>query len=161
MVKIMGYPIFLPFRCHGQSLPCRRGIVFGQQIHAVLVHTDALPLGVLCQRLVQASGNPQLELTGVVFKVIRLPDGDTVFQSGFKPGPFGILSIGYRRFYRFSTGDAPREVRVGHHKAALGTIFYNLHAVRQGKIFIQCLHYCLHILFCYQFILPEHFSYNM
>ena len=144
MAKIMGYPIFLPFRCHGQSLPCRRGIVFGQQIHAVLVHADALPLGVFGQGLVQAFGNSQLELAGVAFQIIRLPDGDTVLQSGFKPGPLGILSIGYRRFHRFSTGDAPREVRVGHHKAALVMIFYNLHAVREVQIFIQRFHWHLH-----------------
>ena len=100
MAKIMGYPIFLPFRCHGQSLPCRRGIVFGQQIHTILDHADALPLG--------------------------------------------ILSIGYRRFYRFSTGDAPRQIRVGHHKASFVAIFYNLYAVRQGKIFIQRFRWHLH-----------------
>ena len=93
MAKIMGYPIFLPFRCHGQSLPCRRGIVFGQQIHAVLVHADALPLGVFGQGLVQTFRDSQLELAGVAFQIIRLPDGDTVLQGGFKPGPLGILGV--------------------------------------------------------------------
>lgn len=123
-------------RCHRQGLSCRRGIVFGQQIHAVLVHADTLPLGVFGQGLVQTFRDSQLELAGVAFQIIRLPDGDTVLQSGFKPGPLGILSIGYRRFHRFPTGDTPRQVRVGHHIATLGTIFYNLHAVRQGLIFI-------------------------
>ena len=115
-----------------RGLSCRRSIVLGQQIHTILVHTDTLPLGVLGQGLVQAFGDSQLELAGVAFQIARLPDGDTVLQSSFQPGPLGILGVGYRRFYRSSTGDASSEVRVGHHKAALITIFYNLHAVRQG-----------------------------
>ena len=78
MAKIMGYPIFLPFRCHGQSLPCRRGIVFEQQIHAVLVRADALPLGVFGQRRMQTFGDSKLELAGVAFQIIRLPDWDTI-----------------------------------------------------------------------------------
>ena len=60
------------------GLSCRRSIVLGQQIHTILVHADALPLGVFGQGLVQAFGNSQLELAGIAFQIVWLPDGDTI-----------------------------------------------------------------------------------
>ena len=60
------------------GLSCRRSIVLGQQIHTILVHADALPLGVFGQELVQAFENSQLDLAGIAFQIVWLPDGDTV-----------------------------------------------------------------------------------
>ena len=50
------------------------GIVSGKQIYTVLIHADALLPRMLRQRAMQAFGNPQLELTGVVLEIVRLPD---------------------------------------------------------------------------------------
>ena len=61
---------YLIFCCHCVATPaglfgkCR--IVFGEQIHAVLIHADPLASGMFGQGAMQAFRNAELELTGVV-----------------------------------------------------------------------------------------------
>ncbi len=50
----------------------------------------------LRQRAMQAFGNPQLELTGVVLEIVRLPDRQAVLQSRLQPCSLGISRIGNR-----------------------------------------------------------------
>ena len=88
----------------------------------------------------QAFGNPQLELTGVVLEIVRLPDRQAVLQSRLQPCSLGISRIGNRCLERLAAGDAARQVGEGHNKAALIGVLYQLHAIRQSKIFIQCFH---------------------
>ena len=70
------------------------GIVSGKQIYTVLIHADALLPRMLRQRAMQAFGNPQLELTGVVLEIVRLPDRQAVLQSRLQPCSLGISRIG-------------------------------------------------------------------
>ena len=50
-----------------------QGIIFCQQVNAVLIHADAFPLGVLRQSAVQAAGQAELELPGVILQTVRYP----------------------------------------------------------------------------------------
>ena len=72
------------------------GIVSGKQIYTVLIHADALLPRMLRQRAMQAFGNPQLELTGVVLEIVRLPDRQALLQSRLQPCSLGISRIGNR-----------------------------------------------------------------
>ena len=84
------------------------GIVSGKQIYTVLIHADALLPRMLRQRAMQAFGNPQLELTGVVLEIVRLPDRQAVLQSRLQPCSLGISRIGNRCLERLAAGDATK-----------------------------------------------------
>ena len=57
-------------------------IVSGKQVDAVLVHTDALLLGMLRKQLMQTFWNAQLKLSGVVLHRIRKGNGEVILKSG-------------------------------------------------------------------------------
>jgi len=120
--------------------PDKRRIVFSKQIHAILIHADPFTPGMLGQGAMQTLRNAEFELAGVVLQIIRFVDCNPLFQSCGNPLPLCVHGIRDSSFHRLATGDAPRKLRKRHNITALIAVLYNLHAVRQGKIFIQCFH---------------------
>ena len=90
-----------------------QGIIFCQQVNAVLIHADALPLGMLRQSAVQAAGQAELELPGVILQTVRHRNGYALFQCGLQPGLFGIPGIFHSAFNGLAAGQAPRQIATG------------------------------------------------
>lgn len=130
-----------------------KGIVFCQQVNAVLVHADSLLPGMFCQCTMQATRHPQLELPGIFFQTVRLVNFNAVLQCSLQPSLFCIQCIFYRSFHRFTTGNTARQIRIRYHEAAFLTVLYNFHLIWHCKIFIQRFHrFSPHSL---RFVLPS------
>ena len=97
-----------------------QGIIFCQQVNAVLIHADALPLGVLRQSAVQAAGQAELELPGVILQTVRHRNGYALFQCGLQPDPLSRKSGWQSDWTSDFIRDSQLEKRVA--KAASGEI---------------------------------------
>ncbi len=70
-----------------------------------------------CQCPVQAAGESQLELTGIILQTVRLMDFDSFFDRSLKPCPLGIQCISHGIFHCLTAGNAAGEIGIRNDKA--------------------------------------------
>ena len=130
----------------GKSFWNFQRVVAGQQIQTVLIHTGSFCFSVFSKCAVQAFGNSQFELSGIILLGIWLTYLDSFLYGSCKPLPFCVFCIFQCLIHRISDRDATWQVRISGHISPLFRIRPYLQTIRKIQVILNCLHFAFHPL---------------